>query len=468
MRACLLFFFCVIVYNASSQTADRKTDSVFQLVKKFFNAKDAEALYMLGGEKFHKALSKEAFKKISTTQLFPAGAIKESELIERKSGISKYKLVHENVVLQLLMNLDERDKLQLFLFQPYQPPVADKSDKILSSNPLKTKLDSVVDRAAQKFIIKANTVGLAIGVLQNGKMHVYGYGKTKKGNKQLPSTNTLFEIGSITKTFTAALLAWHVNKEKLRFNDPITKYLPDSVKTNKHLQSITLQMLSNHTSGLPRLPDNFFATVSDSLNPYQHYDKNHLFSFLKNYKPVAKPGTEAAYSNLGVALLGTILEIVSGQSFETMVKEIICKPLGMKHTVQYASDTSNVVVTYNSEGNQMPLWDFKAFAPAGALRSTAYDLLLYAQANLKSGTDILSKAFALTHKPTYTKQEKIGLGWFILPLNNKEIITHSGGTYGSSSLISINKQTKTAVVVLSNAAVNADETGDLILTELLK
>ncbi len=95
-------------------------------------------------------------------------------------------------------------------------------------------------------------------------------------------------------------------------------------------------------------------------------------------------------------------------------------------------------------------------------------MLLYAQANLKSGTDILSKAFALTHKPTYTKQEKIGLGWFILPLNNKEIITHSGGTYGSSSLISINKQTKTAVVVLSNAAVNADETGDLILTELLK
>lgn len=466
----LILWCCTNYYAASAQSQQQlKNDSVFALVKKYFNAKQADSIYSLAGSKFKKELSAETFNYVAQHQLFPLGAIKASSLISFVNNkVSTYKLQFDAQTLQLLMSLDENNKLELFLFQPFKKEVADKAKPVGTSNLMRTLTDKKIDSAARTYIQKANTVGLSIGILKNGIIHTYNYGETAKGNRKLPDANNLYEIGSITKTFTATLLAYYVNKGKVKLTDAVTKYLPDSLAGNPELQSVTLVTLSNHTSGLPRLPDNFENHSGDVLNPYKDYSKQDLFSYLMHCKLNSKPGEMYAYSNLAVGLLGTVLEKISGKSFEQMVEEIICNPLGMKSTVQHLSPAlrQRMVTVYNEDGNQTPPWDFATLAPCGALRSSVNDLLTYVKANMTKSNTSLSQAFELTHQLTYSKDAKLGLGWHIIVVNNVDYIFHNGGTYGCSSFLAFNAEKNIGVVVLSNAGVSTDALGTTILQKL--
>ena len=131
---------------------------------------------------------------------------------------------------------------------------------------------------------------MSIGVLKDGQTYTYGYGATQKKNGVLPDANTIFEIGSVSKTFTAQLLAYYVNSGKISLTDPITKYLPDSVAANPELQKIKVVNLSNHTSGLVRLPENILSKNMDAVNPYKNYTTQLLFSYLKTSKLASVPG----------------------------------------------------------------------------------------------------------------------------------------------------------------------------------
>jgi CubicO group peptidase (beta-lactamase class C family) len=380
--------------------------------------------------------------------------------------MSTYKLEFDSGTLQLLMTLDKDDKLELFLFKPYKLELPDKLKPVHTSNLMHTLTDKKVDTAARNYIQKANTVGLCIGIIKNGVVRTFNYGETAIGSGKMPDENNLFEIGSITKTFTATLLAYYVNEGKVKLTDPITKYLPDSVAANKELQGITLVTLSNHTSGLPRLPDNFEYHSSYSLDPYKDYTKQHLFSYLKTCKPATKPGETYAYSNLAVGLLGTILEHVSGKSFEQMVQEIICQPLGMQSTAQQLSPElkQRFVTVYNEQGEVTPPWSFGALAPCGALRSTVNDMLIYIRANIAKNDTKLSRAIELTHQITFNKDARLGLAWHIIIVNGVEYYFHNGGTYGCSSYMAFNAEKDFAIVVLSNSGLSTDDLG----TELLK
>jgi len=259
-----------------------------------------------------------------------------------------------------------------------------------------------------------------------------------------------------------------VNEGKVKLTDPITKFLPDSVAANPELKSITLLNLSNHTSGLARIPDNLVSHATDALNPYKDYTKELLYAYLKTCKLNSKPGEKYAYSNLAVGLLGNILENISGEPFSQMVREIISKPLGMFSTDQYLNPllAPRFVQVYNAGGQPTEPWDFDALAACGALRSTLNDMLLYAKANLHPGTDALSKAIALTHKVTFNKDVKIGLAWHIITVNGIEYYYHNGITNGSNCFLAFNSEKNIAVVVLSNAVESTDELGTGILRNL--
>ncbi len=476
----IVLIICTISLSASAQSRQQlKNDSVFVLVKKYFNERQAESIYGLAGEKFKKALSADAFKDVATRQLFPAGPIRESSLISfLNNKMSTYKLVFDTGVLQLLMTLDNDDKLELFLFKPYKEEAPDKLKPVATSNLMRSVTDKKVDTAARDYIQKANTVGLSIGVLKDGVIHTYNYGETTLGNGKLPTANNLFEIGSITKTFTATLLAYYVNEGKVKLTDPITKYLPDSVAANSTLENVTLLTLSNHTSGLPRLPDNFEFHSSDPLNPYKDYNIEYLYSYLKGCKLNSKPGETYAYSNLAAGLLGAILEQVSGKSFAQMVDEIICTPLGMKSTVQHLSPElkQRFVTVYNEDGKATPAWDFDVLAPCGSLKSTVNDLLIYAKANMAlTNTDLskaielthqVTKAIELTHQVTFDKNIKLGLGWHIIKVEGVEYYFHNGGTGGSSSFLAFNPEKRLAVVILSNSEASVDIVGASILKKI--
>jgi CubicO group peptidase (beta-lactamase class C family) len=464
LRWIYLFIFLSIVIKTQPSSAQnkQKADSVTALLKTYINSHDTPALYALTSKKYQAAINAKDFADFFTAQIFTSGLITAMSFIGFDKNTARYKLTFEKELLQLSVILDEQSKLDYVVFEPFVPG---KANLVATSNPLKTLLEKRIDSAIRVYIHQPNTVGLSVGIINKGQISTYGYGETAKGKAQLPDANTVFEIGSITKTFTATLLAHYVLAGKLKLTDPITTYLPDSVAANKSLQKITLVQLSNHTSGLPSLPANFFMHADlDMLNPYKNYDKRQLFAYLKNCTLLTTPGEVSAYSNMGVGLLGLILEKVSGKSFEQMVNDVICKPLGMQSTAQMLSPalSQKFVSVYNQGGAATPAWDFGALKACGSLHSTITDLLQYAKANMQtSGT--LAKEFALTHQVTFNKKEQIGLGWFIIKVGNADHYFHNGGTYGSSSFLAFNAEKNVGVVILSNSALSTDALGVSLL-----
>jgi CubicO group peptidase (beta-lactamase class C family) len=327
-------------------------------------------------------------------------------------------------------------------------------------------LEARIDRVVQPLVDSEERVGVVAGVIDRWGTHTFSYGETVLGNGKAPDGNTLFEIGSVTKTFTALLLADLVEKGMLNLEDPIEDFLPDSV----HVPSfgdrkITLLDLATHTSGLPRLPSNMHVFQdSDDPNPYANYTEDMLYEFLSNYTLQREPGTEFEYSNLGVGLLGHILELVTGTDYETLVLERICNPLGMSSTriTLSSEETQRLAQGYDTYGTPTCNWDFDVLAPCGALRSTVNDLMSYVSANLGLRETNLSAAIELTHTTfrennTLNPQWAIGLtwykfdpGWDILDTEKMDVIYHGGDTYGYSSYVGFIEEEKIGVVVLSN------------------
>lgn len=464
---------CFALSASAQSRQQQKTDSVFRIVKSNFNAKNVDALYALTGEKLKATLSPQAFKSAFERQIFPLGAIKADSVISFVNNKNAtYKLTFDSSVFQLVMNLDDKDKLELFLFQPYTDAVVTtKPNKVPSSNPMTSAIDRSIDSLVRKYIQRSNTVGASVGIIKDGKTTIYNYGEVKKGSSILPDNSTLFELGSITKTFTATLLSYYANQEKINLQDPIIKFLPANVAANPELKDITVLQLSNHTSGLARLPDNFtLQRPYDEANPYKNYNKKLLFDYLSRATLNSKPGEKYAYSNMGVGLLGIILEKVSGKSFEQMVADVITIPLGMKNTIQhmYAMQVPRFAEVYDASGNATSAWDLDALASAGALRSTMNDMLIYARANMNStGTTAIAKAINQTHQITFNNNDaKIGLGWHVSTINGTEYYFHGGGTGGSSSFFAFNASKKLAVIILSNAVESTDPLGASLIKKL--
>jgi CubicO group peptidase (beta-lactamase class C family) len=301
--------------------------------------------------------------------------------------------------------------------------------------------------------------------LQNGKTYFYNYGETKKANGQLPSSKSLYEIGSITKTFTGILLAKAVTENKISLNDPVNKHLPKNIPLISFgNDTLKIVHLANHTSGLPALPDNFDTT--SLANPYKNYDEKKLLEYMKHASLHHKPGEKFEYCNLAVGLLGYILQKVNKMPFEKMVTNFITSKAGMTSTKQFLTnkDSALFVQGYDESFTAQSQWDFKSLTSAGSLRSNTEDMLKYAALNLKVTDDQLQKAIDLSHTATFDAgQQKIGLNWFIQNWGWGQLLFHGGATGGYRSLLAINPKTNNAVIVLSNTAISNDEVGVAIL-----
>jgi CubicO group peptidase (beta-lactamase class C family) len=466
----LLAIGCVLLIQEGYAQAGwrTKTDSVTRLVQQYFNEKNIGSLYDLGGTKFKAAIDKQQFTQATEGLYQQTGQLDTWQFESRDDQVAKYKASFSKAVLTLRVGLDSIDKLETFSLTAYEKEQPPKTGAIPSFNPLQTELDKKVDSLVMPFMRIGNTVGLSIGVLENGQMHVYSYGETAKDNRLVPDGNTLFEIGSITKTFTATLLAYFVQQGKLNLDDPVNKYLPDSVANLQfNGKPITIRSLANHSSGLPRLPGNF-AIQSDPVNPYRNYDSIQLFSFLAHFTPTREPGAQYEYSNFAVGLLGLILERISGKSYETLLKEIIWQPLHMNNTtITLANeDSSKLALGYDVSLHPVHSWEFQSLAGAGAIRSCINDLLLYAKAQAGKDNSQLSQAIQRTHELTFESgQNKVGLGWHIFNQKGKNYIAHDGQTGGYCSSIVVNPASGNAVVILTNAAIRPGNISvDLILS----
>jgi CubicO group peptidase (beta-lactamase class C family) len=257
-----------------------------------------------------------------------------------------------------------------------------------------------------------------------------------------------FEIGSISKVFTATILADLVLRGKLGLDDPVRKHLPWKLKDGK---AFTLQQLSNHTSGLPRLPDNLLLSEVDMENPYKDYGEEKLGYYLRRQLELQQnPGEKFDYSNLGVGLLGFILTQVDSSSYEDLLQRKIAGPLQMQATTTQREKIENKLVKgLNTDGKETANWDLNVLVGAGGILSTAQDLAKFALAQFNPD----NKALSLTRKQTFaiTDYEKaIGLGWMIQNGKDGRWLRHDGGTGGYTSYLCMNLEKKNAVIILSN------------------
>jgi CubicO group peptidase (beta-lactamase class C family) len=298
--------------------------------------------------------------------------------------------------------------------------------------------------------------GIVVGMIDpNGGRRVVAHGKVQG--------DTLFEIGSITKVFTALVLADMAERGEADLRDPVAKYLPEGVRMPRRgRREITLEDLATHMSGLPRLPTNL--PLTNLANPYADYTPERLYQFLRSYELPRDPGSKWEYSNLGTGLLGHVLSRRAGTDYETLVRLRICGPLDMFSTWMIVPQHLRVLMASGHSMQQLPVgnWTFDALAGAGAFWSDMADLLEFVAGNLGHKASGLAPAMAamLKVRPDIG-QGKMGqaLGWNTMIRLEGDLFWKDGGTLGFSTFIGFDPKRRAGVVVLSNAAGGVNDIG---------
>lgn len=319
--------------------------------------------------------------------------------------------------------------------------------------------DSAIHAIVAARIDSGRAVGIVVGITENGRRRFVWRGSAGPGRAPL-GAHTLFEIGSITKTFNALVLADEVSRGALQLDLPVANLLP-GVSMPAHANgAITLEHLATHRSGLPRLPGNL--QPSNPGDPYADYDTTRLHAFLRSYTLPRAPGATAEYSNLGAGLLGHALTRHAGAaSWSDLVRRRVLDPLGMNETFAMVpmDDRPRLAAGHGISMDTVPYWHFDVLAGAGALRSTAADMLTYLEAQLAPQRTTLADAITLAQEPRadFLGGSRIALGWLVRGDSTARMWSHGGGTAGFSTLAAFVPARGLGIVVLSNAGVPVDD-----------
>jgi D-alanyl-D-alanine-carboxypeptidase/D-alanyl-D-alanine-endopeptidase len=318
---------------------------------------------------------------------------------------------------------------------------------------------TIVSRSAENFLKSTlQAVGVSIGVIKDGKTYAYNFGTLEEGKKNPPSSDTLYAIASITKTFTGTILAQAVIEKKVRFDDDVRKYL-DGEYPNLEFQGhfIQLGQLVNHNSGLPfnlpDIPENrppFTAPISPATRKIlDNYSPKDFLADLHKVELKTIPGEKFSYSNTAAVLLSIVLERVYGMSYQEIVKQKIANPLGMHDTGISLNESQNsrLAKGYDENGAVVP-GPLDMLTGAGALKSTVADLLKYASWELAEE----DAAVKLSHEPRFilTNNFSVGLNWQMLHSGSYRRIWQEGNLPGFVSMCMTFPELHMAVIFLAN------------------
>lgn len=304
--------------------------------------------------------------------------------------------------------------------------------------------------------------GMVIGTISGSEVRVEGFGALSKGRAGRPDADTVYEIGSLTKTFTALLLADAVARGTLKLDDPVATLLPGYRIPALGERQVTLLDLATQTSGLPRLPGNMAPASKE--NPYADYSDARLKAFLGSHALVRAPGARYDYSNLGFGLLGTALAAHAGKDYATLLGERITGPLGMRSTALALNDDlrARLAPGHDAAGKPVVNWDFDSLAGAGAIRSTAPDMLRYLRAMMNPASAGALPGLRLVQqpqRPTGSSGGQIALAWQIRQMGEFTVAWHNGMTGGYASFMAFTTDGTRGVVVLANGASSVNEVG---------
>jgi len=311
---------------------------------------------------------------------------------------------------------------------------------------------AIRDILRRRVDVDRRATGMVVGIVADGRRRVVAYGTQAAGDSRPVAADTLFEIGSLTKVFTALLLADAVQRKQLRSDDPVDRYLPAGFQTPQYNgRAITLADLATHTSGLPLFP----PLTGHPLEALARYTATDLRAWLAGLALSRDPGSRWEYSNVGYGLLGLALANQAGASYEGLLDRRILDPLGLRDTTLHPAGTARdrLAVGHSPALVPVPPLDLGLFAPAGALRSTAQDLLRFAEAVLPgSGSPLEVPAQQLLgiRRPAPPIGGDQVLGWEVAGGTDPYVVK-DGVTAGQAASIVLDLPRRIGVVVLSNA-----------------
>jgi CubicO group peptidase (beta-lactamase class C family) len=336
----------------------------------------------------------------------------------------------------------------------------DPYSKIVTDNPLKSHIDSLIHNTFRDYAIQSATAGFSIAVIDGSQINYYNYGETKKGNKILPDENTLYELASITKPITAEALLFWLNQNSIDINTVIKTYLPQNLSPNLSLNGvdITFKHLLNHTSGMPLFPDDM-PPLSDLVTDY---DSTKIYNYISSHPLLRTPGTlpttiqeaDVFYSSFAYGLAGIILERQIKQSLQNIFQNIIFQPLQM--TLTTLNKVENITNRAYPHDNSGPITytDLSGFAGGGNLRSNLNDLVKYVQVQINaSSTNSLGQAILQSQNPTIqiNLQDYYALGWeFYYTTSNRKLTFKGGTSPGFTAIITFDKNSGKAIIGLFN------------------
>ena len=316
--------------------------------------------------------------------------------------------------------------------------------------------DEAIREFVRPYVDKQQARGIVVGLVEpDGSRRVLIFGEAGEGARPLAATS-VFEIGSITKTFTGAVLADMVRRGQVKLVDPVGKYMPAGVRVpSLNGRQITLLDLATHTSGLPRLPTDYVSP--DPSNPWAHFAAEDLYAFLKRHELASEPGAKFEYSNLGMGLLGHALARAAGaDSFKTLVADRVLRPLGMSMTAYGRPGAVAPWMTrgHNQQGALSPYFDVGVLAGGGGLNSNVTDLMTWLDANIGEPTSPLEHAMREAHRGYHSPRPGmgVGLGWMTMSRKPLNLVGNRGGTAGYSTFIAFDPETRAGVVVLANSS----------------
>ena len=289
----------------------------------------------------------------------------------------------------------------------------------------------------------------SVAMINGDEVNFYGQLKLSDTISTIDNSTSIFQIGSVTKVFTSTLLAQLILEKQLKLTDSLQNFFEFPLNE----KGITLERLSNHTSGLPRLPSNINLTAVDLRNPYQSYTEADLFYYLESEMEISQ-GSQPMYqySNIGAAVLAKALENATDKSFSLLLTEEIFQPLGMlQSSLEEEVPYSQLVQGLDANGKPTPPWDMNQFEGAGEILSTTQDMSTF----IKTHFTDLENAYSITTLPTFRVNAnlRIGLGWHILNSEDgNDLFWHNGATSGYSASVFMIPETQKGIIILTNVS----------------
>jgi len=307
-------------------------------------------------------------------------------------------------------------------------------------------MEDIVDLKIKDFVKRASIPKLEVLVWNDGKVFKSSYGVNEI------SSADVFEIGSVGKTFTSALLAVLVKSGFIKLEDKVSKYKPELPFASE----ITLKNLATHLECNP-IKFNWFSNKKN-IEKITSFKKSDLDAYLSEIKNPLKLG-KLRYSNIGMALLGNILSEKLGCTYEDAVKKHVLRPLKMfdTHISSNVYEKSRINISFDSQNRPVVPFLWEGMEPAGVWRSTTSDMMLFLKAHLGYFGEYWKDTLSDTTNEAFEnpKLDNIGLAWFISQSKFDSIgrySWHNGATFGQKSMAIVSKEKNKAAILLSNKA----------------